>query len=111
MRSSSRNDSIRYSVVSTKKEISELRIQIDALHQQTSDWRRQLAWQEEIAFFALKAEELTRRLNALEKRIAQEIDGERVTIRFRAQRYAEIEGGPPGPRVWFGSQGRPGFPA
>jgi hypothetical protein len=71
--------------VSTRKEISELRLQIDELHQQMSDWRRNLALQEEIAFFSLKAEELGRRLSALEKRLAHRTDEEQIEIHFRAE--------------------------
>ncbi len=81
---------MRYSDVSTRKEISEMRSQVEELHQQMSDWRRQLAWQEEIAFFALKAEELGRRLSALEKRLAQESGGERVEIHFSAGRLTQL---------------------
>jgi len=78
--------------VSAKKELSEIRLQIDELHQQMTDWRRHLSWQEEIAFFALKTEELGRRLSALEKWIAHETDGERVEIRFSAEPLAHLVG-------------------
>ena len=85
MRSSLPNDSIRYPDVSTNnKELSEIRLQIDELNQQMAEWRRRLAWQEEMSFFALKAEELGRRLSALEKRVAHETEGQAVEIRFRA---------------------------
>jgi hypothetical protein len=70
------------------QEIFELRLQVDELDQQMSDWRNHLALQEEMAFFATKAEELARRLNALEKRIAHESDGQTVEIRF--QRESDI---------------------
>lgn len=74
-----------YSKVNTNEEIFELRLQVDELDQQMSDWRSLLALQEEMTFFASKAEELTRRLNALEKRVAHQSDGQRVEIRFQPQ--------------------------
>lgn len=71
--------------MNANQEIFELRLQVDELDQQMSDWRNHLALQEEMAFFAAKAEELTRRLNALEKRIALARDGETVEIRFQPE--------------------------
>ncbi len=76
--------------VSAKQEITDLRIQIDELDRQTADWRRRLTWQEEIAFFAARAEELQRRLSALEKRLAHEKDGEEIAIRFCSKPFVDI---------------------
>ena len=81
---------MRHPIVSTKEQIVELRLQVDELDRQMTDWRRHLAWQEEIAFFAAKAEELGRRLSSLEKRVAHEQEAETIEIRFSAERPVPI---------------------
>lgn len=73
--------------MNTNQEIFELRLQVDELDQQMADWRKLLALQEGMAFFAAKAEELTRRLDTLEKRVAREKEAETVEIRFQAESF------------------------
>jgi len=85
---------MRYPDVSTKEQVLEMQLQIDELNQQLSDWRNRLSWQEEIAFFALKTEELARRLSTLEKRLAHQHQNEAeiVQIRFHSESLSDLAG-------------------